>query len=218
VKILITSGATREPIDAVRFVSNISSGATGAALADALAARDHAVTLLHGEGAVLPCAVADTRRFGSTADLRARLRALLGSGDYDAVIQCAAVSDYRPESMQPGKLTSRADEMILRLVPTPKLLPELRSYAPAGGHPLFVAGFKLTADEAAQAQAVARLFAAGTVDVVIHNDTATLDQGAARPFHAWRNAHTPPETLAGQAALAGWIDRELERHAGRNSR
>ncbi|EIP99761.1 phosphopantothenoylcysteine synthetase/decarboxylase [Opitutaceae bacterium TAV1] len=219
-KILVTSGATREPIDAVRFVSNISSGATGAALADALAARGHAVTLLHGEGAVLPRTVADTRRFGSTADLRDRLRALLGAGDCDAVIQCAAVSDYRPDTVEAGKLTSRADEMILRLVPTPKLLPELRSYAPPGGRPLFVIGFKLTAgaDEAAQAQAVARLFAAGTVDAVIHNDTATLGQGAARPFHAWRNARTPPETLAGQAALAGWIDRELERHAGRKSR
>ena len=51
-KILVTAGATREPLDAVRYLSNVSTGATGAALAAALAARGHTVTLLRGTGAV----------------------------------------------------------------------------------------------------------------------------------------------------------------------
>ncbi|HEY0945944.1 MAG TPA: phosphopantothenoylcysteine decarboxylase, partial [Opitutaceae bacterium] len=46
--ILLTAGATREPIDDVRFLSNVSTGATGAALAESLAAAGHAVTLLRG--------------------------------------------------------------------------------------------------------------------------------------------------------------------------
>ena len=50
--LLVTAGATREPLDAVRFLSNVSTGATGAALADALAARGCTVALLHGENAV----------------------------------------------------------------------------------------------------------------------------------------------------------------------
>ena len=51
---LVTAGATREPLDAVRFLSNVSTGSTGAALADALAVRGHTVTLLRGEGASEP--------------------------------------------------------------------------------------------------------------------------------------------------------------------
>ena len=47
-KVLVTSGATREPIDSVRFISNLSSGKTGAAICDALAARGFEVTQLHG--------------------------------------------------------------------------------------------------------------------------------------------------------------------------
>ncbi|MGH7994919.1 MAG: phosphopantothenoylcysteine decarboxylase, partial [Opitutaceae bacterium] len=49
-KILITAGASREAIDAVRFISNVSSGRTGAALADALVALGHRVTMLRGHG------------------------------------------------------------------------------------------------------------------------------------------------------------------------
>ena len=53
-KILITAGATREPIDAVRFVSNVSTGATGAALADEFSRGGIEVVLLRSEGAVRP--------------------------------------------------------------------------------------------------------------------------------------------------------------------
>ncbi|HEY9247925.1 MAG TPA: phosphopantothenoylcysteine decarboxylase, partial [Rariglobus sp.] len=95
-RILITSGATREPIDAVRFLSNVSTGRTGALLADDLAQHGHAVTLLRGEAAASAGRVAATEVFSSTDNLQARLRRLLGAGGFDAVIHCAAVSDYRP--------------------------------------------------------------------------------------------------------------------------
>jgi phosphopantothenoylcysteine decarboxylase/phosphopantothenate--cysteine ligase len=47
-KVVVTSGATREPIDSVRFISNLSSGRTGAMIAEALAARGFQVTHLSG--------------------------------------------------------------------------------------------------------------------------------------------------------------------------
>ena len=203
-RILVTSGATREPIDAVRFLSNVSTGRTGALLADALAQHGHAVTLLHGEAAVHPTRVTDTEAFSSTANLQDQLRRLLGTGNYNAVIHCAAVSDYRPAETHDGKMSSYAPEITLRLVPTPKLLPGLKHTAP---RPLKVIGFKLTAgaDAGERALAVGKLFAAGTVDAVIHNDMDDLATGDSRPFAAWRAGVHTPEPLAGIDALAHWL-------------
>lgn len=206
--ILLTAGATREPIDAVRFLSNVSTGRTGALLADALAAHGHTVTLLHGEAAVRPIQVKDTESFSSTADLQAALRRRLGNAatPFDAVIHCAAVSDYRPAETSAGKMSSYAAELTVRLVPTPKLLPDLKAYA--APRPLKVVGFKLTAgaDAPARAAAVAKLFAAGSVDAVIHNDMDDLATGDARPFHAWRAGEPAPETLAGIKGLISWLN------------
>jgi len=210
-RILITSGATREPIDAVRFLSNVSTGRTGALIAEALARRNHAVTLLHGEAAVrphsTPAAPVATEVFSSTANLQAQLHRLLGTGGFDAVIHCAAVSDYRPAETTAGKLSSYATELTLRLVPTPKLLPALKSYASHTARPLRVIGFKLTAGAgpAERSLAVGKLFAAGTVDAVIHNDMDDLATGDARPFAAWRAGQPSPESLAGLDALTAWL-------------
>jgi phosphopantothenate---cysteine ligase (CTP) len=204
-RILITSGATREPIDAVRFLSNVSTGRTGALLADALAAHGHTVTLLHGQSAVRPSASAiTTETFSSTEDLQSQLRRLLGAGCFDAVIHAAAVSDYRPPETHDGKMSSYAAEITLRLVPTPKLLPGLKHTSP---RPLKVIGFKLTAgaDAEARAIAVSKLFAAGTVDAVIHNDMDDLATGDARPFTAWRAGQHTPETLSGITTLTAWL-------------
>jgi phosphopantothenoylcysteine decarboxylase/phosphopantothenate--cysteine ligase len=203
--ILITAGATREPIDAVRFLSNVSTGRTGALLADALAAQGHWVTLLHGAAAQRPARVSETETFTSTADLQAALRRRLGTGAYDAVIHCAAVSDYKPDTSHAGKMSSYAAELTLRLVPTPKLLPDLKAYA--APHPLKVIGFKLTAgaDAPSRAAAVAKLFAAGTVDAVIHNDMDDLATGDARPFAAWLAGQPIPESCAGIEGLIRWL-------------
>ena len=210
-RILITSGATREPIDAVRFLSNISTGRTGALLADALVTRGHTVTLLHGEAAVRPSSAVTARSFSSTADLQSQLQRLLGTGIFDAVIHAAAVSDYRPAETSSGKLSSYAPELTLRLVPTPKLLPQLKSYAPPTPLPLRVIGFKLTAgaDPEARALAVSKLFAAGTVDAVIHHDMDDLATGDSRPFSAWRPGPPTPEPLAGLDALITWLNTYL---------
>jgi phosphopantothenoylcysteine decarboxylase/phosphopantothenate--cysteine ligase len=205
VKILLTSGATREPLDDVRFFSNVSTGATGAALADALAAHGHTVTLLHGTGATAPQTVRDLVTFSSTADLQAQLKRRLSAGGYDAVIQCAAVADYTPARATRGKISSDKRGLTLRLVPTPKLLPQIKSWAP---RPPLVIGFKLTsgADTPARAAAVARLFSAGTVDAAIHNDMAELGAGRARPFRAYVAGRARPEKLAGLPALTAWLD------------
>jgi phosphopantothenoylcysteine decarboxylase/phosphopantothenate--cysteine ligase len=204
--ILVTAGATREPLDAVRFLSNVSTGSTGAALADALAARDYRVTLLRGESAVPPRSACEVEVFTSTEDLRGRLQRRLEGGAFDAVIMCAAVADYRPDFAVNGKISSEAAELTLRLVRNPKILPQLKSFSP---RPLVVVGFKLTvgADAAARRTAVAAQFAAGTVDAVVHNDLEEIRVSAAHPFWLYRSAAAAPEQISGTAALAGALDR-----------
>jgi phosphopantothenoylcysteine decarboxylase/phosphopantothenate--cysteine ligase len=202
--LLLTAGATREPIDAVRFLSNVSTGATGAGLAVALVALGHTVTLLHGTGAATPDAsVTDLEGFSSTADLYARLARRLGAGTYDAVIMAAAVADYRPETLAPGKISSASPTLALSLVRNPKLLPGLKALSP---RPLLVVGFKLTvhADAASRQSAVAAQFAAGGVDRVVHNDLAEITAAAraAHPFQIHFNAATAPVTVVGVPALA----------------
>jgi phosphopantothenoylcysteine decarboxylase/phosphopantothenate--cysteine ligase len=207
-KVLLTAGATREPIDAVRFLSNISTGATGTAIAEHLAAAGHEVTLLHGEGAFRCTAAGITcGAFGSTEQLGARLESALGQGTFDVVIHAAAVADYRPEATHPGKLSSHAAALTLRLVPTPKLLPRLKSWSPK---PLRVLGFKLTAgaDPSARAAAVGKLFAAGGVDAVVHNDMDELGSvGAGRTFRVYRSGDSAATAHAlGVPALCAWIE------------
>lgn len=200
-KILVTAGATREPLDEVRFVSNVSTGATGAALADTLLGFGHDVTLLRGEGAVKSQHVRDAETFSSCADLLAKLQRRLGTGQFDAVVMTAAVADYRPDTTQTGKIRSDADELVVRLVRTPKILPQLKSLSP---RPLRVIGFKFTvgADAEARRAAVLAQWAAGGVDATVHNDLHEIRSAAVHPFYLWASPAATPVLLAGVPALA----------------
>jgi len=211
-RILVTAGATREPLDEVRFLSNVSTGATGAALADALAARGHAVTLWRGEGAATPRTVTDVETFSSAADLLARLTRQLGAGAFDAVIMTAAVADYRPDKAQGGKISSDTDAIVVRLVRNPKLLPLLKSLSP---RPLVVVGFKLTvgADAEARRAAVAQQWTAGGVDATVQNDLHEIRAAAVHPFHLWCDPTGEPERIDGVPALAETLDRLLQQKA-----
>lgn len=200
-KILVTAGATREPLDEVRFISNVSSGKTGAALADALAGFGHEVTLLRGQGSARPQQVSDGEKFSSCADLLAKLQHRLGTGAYDAVVMTAAVADYRPDAAQLGKIRSDADELVVRLVRNPKILPQLKAMSP---RPLRVIGFKFTvgADFEARRAAVTAQWSAGGVDATVHNDLHEIQSSATHPFYLWARPATTPVLLGGVPALA----------------
>jgi len=206
--VLITAGASREPIDAVRFLSNIGTGATGVALAEALAARGHRVVVLRGMASAVPGTAIESEGFSSAEDLHRRLQDRLARGDIDAVIMTAAVADYRPRIEAAGKMGSEAAALTLSLVRNPKLLPLLKSYSP---RPLAVAGFKLTvgADPAARRAAVAAQFGGGGVDLVVHNDLDEIRRGPIHPFWIYRTPQARPVKAAGTAALAVTLEKEL---------
>jgi len=198
--ILVTAGATREPIDAVRFLSNMSTGTTGATVADVFAARGHTVTLLRGEGTARPTTVSDLETFFSAEDLRDRLRQRLSRTAFDAVVMIAGVSDYRPTQVNLGKLSSIAPTLTLKLERTPKILPELKLFSP---QPLMVVGFKRTAgaDDDERRALVAEQFATEAVDAVVHNDLRDIRAAMVHPFNLYRAPDAAPQRIGGAVAL-----------------
>lgn len=124
--ILITAGATREPLDPVRFLTNRSSGKMGLALAEEAAARGGAVTLVTGhisEGLRVPKAITQivVERAEEMSTVCVELFPTM-----DIFIGAAAVADYAPASYTDQKIKKSAeDELFLRLRKTPDVLAAL---------------------------------------------------------------------------------------------
>ena len=135
-KVLVTAGPTREPIDPVRFVSNRSSGKMGFALARAAAEAGAQVTLVTGP--VHRVTPRDVRRVDveTAADMHAAVkRALPGT---DIFIAAAAVADYRPGKAAAHKIKKGAKQTLdLKLSRTPDILAEVAARKPRP----FVVGF-----------------------------------------------------------------------------
>lgn len=188
-RILITAGGTREPIDSVRYIGNISSGHTASILADSLSRAGHNVTWLGAEDAIRPATPATIETYVSFADLQAQLQRLLASESFNAVIHAAAVSDFSVAAVEAaqgdggevrvqakgGKLPSDAD-LVVRLQKNPKLLSELKAWS--ANPDIKVIGFKLTdTDDVDQRMAaVRRQFRHSDVDAVVHNDMSEISE------------------------------------------
>ena len=134
-KFLITAGPTRAPLDSVRYISNKSTGRTGALIAEEALRHGASVTFVHGRPSVVP-----TIRGGvhdhltiigieSVQDLIRTFREELRKG-YDAVIHNMAVLDFEPAEILSGKTGSEGPAWTLRLVPTPKAVRLVKELAP----------------------------------------------------------------------------------------
>jgi phosphopantothenoylcysteine decarboxylase/phosphopantothenate--cysteine ligase len=126
-QVLITSGPTREPIDAARFLSNRSSGKMGAALARAALLLGAKVTVVSGPSSE-PLPIEASKVHVQTAREMLDL-ALAMLPQADLVIGAAAVADYRPETVAEGKLRRGEDPIDLRLVPNPDVIATLARHA-----------------------------------------------------------------------------------------
>ena len=119
-KVVITAGPTREPIDPVRFVSNRSSGKMGYAVAQAAREAGAEVVLISGPVS-LPAPPGVVRVMVETAqEMYDAVHAAIG--DADLYIGAAAIADYRPAAVAPGKIKKRADTMTLEMVKAPDIL------------------------------------------------------------------------------------------------
>jgi len=168
-KILITSGGTREPIDNVRVLTNLSTGSTGAMLADAFVQQNFEVTYLHAKDALLPKAKVNLLEFVTTEDLEGVLKAEL-STPYDFVLHAAAVSDYSVEKFE-GKISSDEDSLTLKLKRNKKLVNSLHDWSI--NKKIQIIAFKMTSTsyEQTQQEAIQKIFTNSKANFVVHNDT-----------------------------------------------
>lgn len=128
--ILITSGPTHEPIDAVRFITNRSSGKMGVALARAGLMMGARVILVTGPTAEVPPARAQVLRVETASEMLEAASRL--ASEADVILGAAAVADYRPSEVVPGKMRRSADEIMLKLIKNPDVLAALVQSAKAG--------------------------------------------------------------------------------------
>lgn len=153
---IVTAGPTYEPLDDVRRLTNFSTGRLGTELANFLAARGHKVTQLIGEQATYAGARRAQRVevFSTNADLRAKLKAFSGQ-KVDAIFHAAAVGDFAfgiifatdtagkaAEIKASKKISTRRGKLLVELVPTPKIIAELRGWFPKTK----IIGWKFEAD------------------------------------------------------------------------
>jgi phosphopantothenoylcysteine decarboxylase/phosphopantothenate--cysteine ligase len=123
VRVLVTAGGTREPIDAVRFIGNRSSGRMGFALAQEAAARGAKVALISGPTHLRAPDAAETVMVETAEEMyRATMAA---AGDADIVIMNAAVSDWRPSARESRKLKKSEGAPDVHLEATADILEEL---------------------------------------------------------------------------------------------
>lgn len=199
--VLITAGATRNPIDAMRFISGRSSGTTGVAVARALVARGHHVLLLASPEAALRADGLDVEEFGSTRDLMARMERWVRAHQAGAVVHAAAVGDYESRDAIDGKIPSGRTEWTLTLVPTPKIANHVRAWGCGGPYVTFKAAPPGTGSEDLASIASVQRHRTGC-DLVFANVLGAIDRDVLLVDQLVRSYERRDDAIA---ALVDWL-------------
>ncbi|MEZ8576296.1 bifunctional phosphopantothenoylcysteine decarboxylase/phosphopantothenate--cysteine ligase CoaBC [Vibrio splendidus] len=170
--VLITAGPTREAIDPVRYITNHSSGKMGYALAEAAAKQGATVTLISGPVSLATPNKVNRIDVDSAQQMFDAVSA--NAAQHDIFISCAAVADYRPETIADQKLkkVDGKDDMTIQMVKNPDIVASVASMSE--GRP-FTVGF------AAETQDVEK-YARGklerkNLDIICANDVSVEGQG-----------------------------------------
>ena len=185
--ILITAGATRGYIDAVRYITNTSTGKLGMEIALEAMRNGAVVTYVYGKDSLFP--VLDSRisikssqlkliEIETNNDLTKILQERLRNKKYDAVIHAMAVADYVPIRTRSNKTPSVKKELVVKLAKTPKVINLIRDMWPKA----LLVGFKLEVNKTKlELIKTARSFLKKSkADLVIANDQKNIS----------RNCHT----------------------------
>jgi phosphopantothenoylcysteine decarboxylase/phosphopantothenate--cysteine ligase len=168
--VLVSAGGTREPLDAVRFVGNRSSGRMGVALAEEARLRGAEVTLVAANLAVPPPGKVELVQASTAADLE---REVLARADADVVVMAAAVADYRPADQSTAKRPKNDQQWTVTLEPTGDVLAQLGARRRNGQ---VLIGFAADHGETGLARAREKLEAKGS-DLIVFNDVSRDDIG-----------------------------------------
>ena len=190
-RVLVTAGGTQEPIDAVRFVGNRSSGRMGIALAEAARDRGASVTLVAGAITVeRPEGIA---LIDATTALAMRQAVLEAAPDHDVLVMAAAVADYAPADPRTDKIKRNGARVRLELVPNADIVAEVGQF-PDGARPFSVGFAAETSDLESNAQAKLR---GKRLDLIVANRVGGTDDA----IGSERNAVT---VFGAEGEVARW--------------
>jgi len=215
VRIVVTAGPTREPIDPVRFISNRSSGKMGFAIAEAFANHGHEVRLIAGPVALAAPDKVSRKDVGTADEM---FDAVMQASECDVLIMCAAVADYKAKRIAETKTKKSDQALSLELVPTRDILKALPKSSRC-----FVVGFAAETNDLEQ-NALAKLHEKNC-DMIVANDVSSRESGMESGENAvviFTRDGTREEILRASKpiiarALVKIILREREKRLTRNS-
>ena len=139
-RVVVSAGATQEPMDPVRYITNHSTGKMGYAVARACMLRGADVTLLTANTGLPPVPFVKTVPFTTAADLFEAVKTHAVEHPADALVMAAAVADYRPVTVAGDKMKKKDGDLTLPLERTQDILGWVGEHKPEG---LFVCGFSM---------------------------------------------------------------------------
>jgi len=168
-RVVVTAGGTREPIDPVRFIGNRSSGKQGHAVAAEAAARGAKVTLITTTGLPVSAGI-DAVRVATAAEMEHAV--LSRADDADVVVMAAAVADFRPVQVAASKIKKAGGVPDVVLEPTTDILAALGTQRRGGQT---IVGFAAETDDL-RANAADKLTRKG-IDLIVANDVSAPGVG-----------------------------------------
>ena len=169
-KVVVTAGATQEPMDPVRYITNHSTGKMGYAIARAGMLRGADVTLLTAPTALRPVPFVKTVPFTTAESLFQAVKT--HAMDADALVMAAAVADYRPAAVADQKIKKKDGDLTLPLARTQDILAWVGAHKP---EKLFVCGFSMETENLLENSA-AKL-RRKNMDMIVANNLKTPGAG-----------------------------------------
>ena len=198
-RVVVTAGPTHEPIDAVRYLANRSTGKMGFAVAAEVARRGAAVTLVRGPVTLPSPPGVEAVDVETAAEMAEAVLARYGKAD--AVVMAAAVADFRPATAATGKIKKEAGPPRLELEATRDILAELGKRKEAQ----VLVGFAAET-EALEPEARRKLAEKG-LDLIVANEVGRAGTG----FGAETNRAAILSAAGDDVPLRDWTKRELAR-------
>jgi len=206
-RILITSGATQEPIDEVRYLGNRSSGQLGNVIALTGATHGYEVTLLHGLHAVTPTSHPrmNSIPYSSSRDLAAKLEEHWPS--HTILIMAAAVADFTPRGGQLQGKIQRSDELTITFTSIDDLVLSLAQQSRDDQRILaFALGESKTLDRVAQEKLERK-----QVDAIVANPLETMESSTIQAKVFMKNGKIlAPSGSCSKPEFAQWLIENLE--------
>lgn len=192
ISVLITSGGTKENIDDIRFIANMSTGKTGASIANYLISDGFDVAFLHAKDSVIPEMDCTKIEYVNFNDLNNELALQLSQNNFDAVIHLAAVSDYSVSEIKLSnenyalpltkKIKSDEETIEIKLKKNFKIIERIKSYSVNKN--IILIGFKLVSgnSESEKMSSVNSLFDSADADFIVLNDFSNRSQSVQSNF------------------------------------